>query len=147
HPACDLIADPGTEVLAVADGEVIRVPDVGFAEYKSKGTAKHPPCHSITFALEVKHKEAGFIARYCEIARALPAGVALHKTVKAGQVIATVGRQCGGSMLHFEMYGNTSRVDALTDEENHKYLYVSRAAYRRRSDLLDPTPYLDTWAS
>src|SRR5262245_27847477 len=72
HPACDLIAAPGTEVLAVADGEVIRVPDITFAEY----TDDDPPCHSITFALEVKHEKAGFIARYGEIAHALPKGVA-----------------------------------------------------------------------
>ena len=33
----------------------------------------------------------------------------------------------------------------LTDENNENYLYVPKATYRRRSDLLDPTRHLDQW--
>ena len=50
HAACDLIAPPRTEVLAMEDGEVIQ----------------SCPFWSGTDALEIKHK-GGMLIRYCEI--------------------------------------------------------------------------------
>jgi murein DD-endopeptidase MepM/ murein hydrolase activator NlpD len=139
HPACDLISPAGTPVLAVADGKVIRGP-YAFAKY----TCDHGRRTTTTFAIEVLHED--FIARYGEIASRLPSGVAVGYTVSEGQRIAEVGDQCGGCMLHFEMYKNTARLDNLTDYDNLRYLYVPNAMYRRRNDLLDPTSYLDAWA-
>ncbi len=56
-------------------------------------------------------------------------------SVARGQVIAFVGKlESGSSMLHFEMYAGTAS-GSLTVRGN--------PPYQRRSDLLDPTPYLD----
>jgi hypothetical protein len=49
-------------------------------------------------------------------------------------------------MLHFEMFQDTTRLEDLTNPSDQaKYLYVPQRNYKRRSDLLDPTPYLDAW--
>jgi murein DD-endopeptidase MepM/ murein hydrolase activator NlpD len=139
HGACDLIAPAGTEVLAVEDGEIIRGP-YWFVTYKDKSG-----CVTSTYAIDVVHEN--FIARYCEIALQLPEGLKKGYLVDEGQVIAKIGTQCGGSMLHFEMFKNTSRQDVLTDKSHDtKYAYVPQANYERRADLIDPTPYLNTWA-
>jgi murein DD-endopeptidase MepM/ murein hydrolase activator NlpD len=149
HPACDLAAIAGTEILAVADGTIHAGP-YKFAEYTF---TRDFQCHSITFAIEVRHEEAGFIARYSEISPNLPEGLGKGSSVREGQVIAFVGNQCGphgpgtGSMLHFEMYQNVGRLDDLTDKANTKFLHVKGTGYKRRSDLLDPTQYLDAWAA
>jgi hypothetical protein len=74
--------------------------------------------------------------------------------VKEGQKIATVGAQCGGEMLHFEMFRDRSRVpnytgwtEMLTDRSHAtRYLEAPQQNYERRNDLMDPTPYLDAWA-
>jgi murein DD-endopeptidase MepM/ murein hydrolase activator NlpD len=148
HPACDLVAAGNTEVLAVADGTIIRGP-YAFAEYRWED----PQCHSVTYAIEVKHPQAAFIARYCEISPRLADGLSKGQDVTEGQVIAFVGLQCGphgmgsGSMLHFEMYQDVNRLDDLTDRTNARYLHVKGSGYKRRSDLLDPTRYLDAWAA
>jgi hypothetical protein len=67
--------------------------------------------------------------------------------VKQGQLISYVGDQCGNTMLHLELFGDTDRNDEyLTNENNHSdYYYVSPTDYQRRNDLLDPTDYLDRW--
>ena len=85
--------------------------------------------------------------RYGEISPDLPKGVRKGVAITEGQVIASVGVQCGNSMLHFEMFDDPSRLDSLTDLSNQKYLYVPLANYQRRNDLLDPTGYLDRWYS
>jgi murein DD-endopeptidase MepM/ murein hydrolase activator NlpD len=118
HAACDLIAPLGTEIFAVDQGLVIRGPYVFY--------------HG-TYAIEVQHPL--FIVRYCEISGAAP-GVQSGTTVGQGQVIAYVGRMHVDSMLHFEMYGG-SGAGPLTQRNN--------LPYQRRSDLMDPTPYLDQW--
>ncbi|MFO1372573.1 MAG: peptidoglycan DD-metalloendopeptidase family protein [Candidatus Competibacteraceae bacterium] len=118
HAGCDLIAPKGTAILAVADGEVIQNP-----YYFYSGTN----------ALEVRHA-GGFVVRYGEISHAAQ-GVSAGKPVTRGQVIAYVGKlDSGSSMLHFEMYAGTAS-GALTVRSNQPF--------QRRSDLLDPTSYLD----
>jgi len=49
-------------------------------------------------------------------------------------------------MLHFEMYKGTG-TGYLSQTWNKKYDYVSGNKYKRRADLLDPTPYLEEWAA
>lgn len=120
HAGCDLIAPQGTEVLAVEDGVVTLGP---YAFYRG------------TYAIEVRH--ANFVARYCEISDTAE-DVAVGTPVKKGDVIAFVGRMRVSSMLHFEMYSGTG-TGPLTQRD--------RSPYQRRSDLIDPTPYLDQWAA
>lgn len=118
HAGCDLIAAKGTEILAMADGQVIQSPYYFY---------------SGTYALEVKH-DNGMVVRYCEISQTLPRGIKSGARVSCGQVIAYVGRlDSGSSMLHLEMYQGT-KSGPLTQTGN---------IYKRRSDLVDPTPYLD----
>lgn len=136
HGACDLVAPPGTKVLAVRDGRVIRsYPFVTYCE--------HTKAETTTWAIDVAHDR--FTVRYGEIAKELPKGVFAGAKIVEGQVIATVGVQCNGTMLHFELFDDPNRVEYLTDESSHKYLYVPQANYKRRNDLLDPTWLLDSW--
>ena len=86
-----------------------------------------------------------FIARYCELGR-IAEGI--HKGVKIseGQVIGYVGKLTHNAMLHFEMYKGDTH-GSLTDAKNSaNYAYVPTLNYMRRSDLLDPTLYLDMWS-
>jgi murein DD-endopeptidase MepM/ murein hydrolase activator NlpD len=117
HAGCDLIAPIGTPIRAVEDGTV----QAFYFFYHD------------TYALEVDHGE--FTVRYGEVTRRLPAGIRVGARVMRGQHIANVGRLSGGShMLHFEMYDN-SASGPLTVRRN--------PPFQRRSDLIDPTPYLD----
>jgi murein DD-endopeptidase MepM/ murein hydrolase activator NlpD len=141
HGACDLVVRAGTEVLAVFDGKIIQGP-YKFVRY----TSEKPSCDAWTYAIDVQH-ETSFVARYCEIAPNLAKGLTTGSKVDEGQVIAFVGAQCGGSMLHFEMFQDTNRKDDLTNGSHAtKYLYVPQANYERRNDLLDPTDYLNAAA-
>jgi murein DD-endopeptidase MepM/ murein hydrolase activator NlpD len=150
HGACDLIAPANTPVLAVARGTVW----FSGRFYTSKRTDRDPKsphfgeviCERELFQLVVVHDH--FIARYGEVALTLPPGIAKDKDVEAGQVIAFVGLNCASEqMLHFEMFGDVARRDALTvDPSPTKYKFVPWRDYQRRDDLLDPTPYLDRWA-
>jgi hypothetical protein len=120
HAACDLLAPKGTEILAMADGEVIRGPTYFY---------------SGTYALEVEH-DNGMVVRYGEISQLVPSGIKVGTSVSRGQVIAYVGQlQSGSSMLHLEMYKGTEE-GSLTQPGNN--------GYDRRSDVTDPAPYLDT---
>ncbi len=120
HAGCDLYAPAGTEVLAVADGKVVRGP---YLFYDG------------VYAIEVLHPGIG-IVRYGEIGKAA-GGVREGVEVRAGDVIAFVGkmRTVAQSMLHFELYRGEGH-GPLTD----------RAAlpYMRRADLEDPTAFLDS---
>jgi len=119
HAACDLLAERGTEILAIEDGKVIEGP-----YYFYEGT----------YALEVKHA-SGEVVRYGEILQTVPRGISPGARVSKGQVIAYVGQlNSGDSMLHFEMYKGTAN-GGLTD--------VDRWPFQRRSDLMDPTSFLD----
>ena len=116
HAGADLIADPGTPVRAVADGEMLQF----YVFYQG------------TYALEVDHYD--FVVRYGEVRYRQ---VDLGSKVKAGQVIADVGllRDSGNSMLHFEMYKGTLS-GPLTQGSVHPY--------QRRRDLVNPTKFLQS---
>ena len=126
-------------MLAVQDGTIIRGP---YEFLKIDDTKNN--CRSTTYAIDVLHDD--FIVRYAEIAQTLPDGLGVNSDVTEGQTIARVGVQCGGTMLHLEMFKDTTNLDPLTDRSHAtRYLYVPQANYERRKDLLDPTSYLDLW--
>ncbi len=119
HGACDLMAPPGTPVLAIDDGVVLCNP------YRF---------YDKTYAIEIQH--TNFIARYCEIRRQTEVG--LQSTVKAGQVIGYVGNQPGADMLHLELFSG-ARTGPLTTAKT-----VANQPFYRRKDMMDPTPVLDS---
>lgn len=129
HAACDLIAKKGSKIYAVADGLVLD---------------KHY-FYMDTYALVVHH--GFFIVRYGEIDKKLAEGTKVGFPVLEGQHIANVGLlSSGSSMLHFEMYLGTE-IGHFTQKSNKEnYKYVEPHNFQRRSDLLDPTPYLQEWA-
>ena len=138
HGACDLVAPAGTKVYAVRDGTVVRVyPFVTYCKDSANETT--------TWAIDVAHDR--FMARYGEVSKDFPKGIFKGAQVTEGQVIATVGMQCNGTMLHFELFDDPNRLDYLTDASAHRYLYVPQKNYQRRNDLLDPTFLLDSWFS
>ena len=128
HAGCDLIAKPGAPVYAIADGTIKS--DLYYF-------------YSGTFALNIDHDNV--LIRYGELLPAYAANKALNiltdivkdAKVKKGQLIGYVGKLISGSsMLHFEAYSNVA-VGNLTDRSK------SGGAYKRRSDLLDPTNMLN----
>lgn len=121
HAGCDLIAPVGTEIFAVADGVVTDADPSKVFYHKT---------HSIT----VRHDH--FTVRYCEV-KGFGKGIRLGTAVKAGDVIAYVGKMLTLSMLHFELY-STSLPGELT--------VLANKPYKRRSDLVDPTAFLDRLA-
>ena len=119
HAGCDLLAPEGTEVLAIDNGTVIQGPY---------------PFFDVVYAIEVQH-DSGIVVRYTEIQQTLPQGISAGARVSRGQVIGYVGLMTSGSsMLHFEMYKGTVSGELTTGS----------GPYRRRSDLMDPTSFLDT---
>jgi len=129
HAGCDLYAPVGRLIHAVRDGVVIRDPY---------------PFYAQTDALEIDHGD--FVIRYGEI----KPDCALRKgeEVKAGQVIARVGLLVGiqvpSAMLHIEMYDG-SASGPLTAPESASARRADGVPYLRRADLIDPTPFLNTW--
>jgi murein DD-endopeptidase MepM/ murein hydrolase activator NlpD len=79
----------------------------------------------------------GFVARYCEI-RGVANGIGRGSIVKAGDVIAFVGKMFVDSMLHFEIYSQPYGSGGLTNRNNQPY--------QRRADLQNPTSLLDRLA-
>jgi murein DD-endopeptidase MepM/ murein hydrolase activator NlpD len=138
HGACDLVAAPGTPVLAVEDGYVLYEPQ---KFYPREGP-------QITYEFAIRHA-SGFVARYCEIDSVVLAHPG--ETVKKGQVIGYIGDQPGTNrsatfdgfdMLHFEMYSGKATGSLSISTKDPK-----NGPYYRRSDLIDPTPYLRQWQS
>jgi murein DD-endopeptidase MepM/ murein hydrolase activator NlpD len=122
HAGCDLYAPIGTDILAVADGTVVRGP------YEFAGG---------TYAFEIDH--GSYLLRYTEIDKNTPAEIRVGCSVKKGQVIGHVGRFVAKDgtihhMLHFEMYSNMEK-GPLTNKSN--------PPFKRRKDLEDPTSFLD----
>jgi murein DD-endopeptidase MepM/ murein hydrolase activator NlpD len=130
-----MVAAPGTPVLAVEDGHVLYEPQPFFGDKVQ-----------MTYEFAIRHA-SGFVARYCEIDSVVLAHTG--DEVKAGQVIAYIGDQPGSNrsakhdgfdMLHFEMYSGKASGSLSTSSANAK-----NGPYYRRSDLIDPTPYLRKW--
>jgi murein DD-endopeptidase MepM/ murein hydrolase activator NlpD len=121
HAACDLIAPLGTPILAIEDGVVVL--EAGMPFFRG------------TFSLAIRHK-SGCVVRYCEI-KGVADGIRMGSVVRAGQLIASVGKMFVDSMLHFELYAGNAH-GPLTSREN--------PPFQRRSDLMDPTPLLDRLA-
>jgi murein DD-endopeptidase MepM/ murein hydrolase activator NlpD len=119
HAGCDLYAPHGTDVLAVADGCVVRGPYLFYDGVD---------------ALEIEHPGIG-IVRYGEI-QAAGCPVKARDQVKAGQVIAHVGKMAhvSQSMLHFELYAGT---------DDRPLTVRANLPYARREDLSNPTGFLD----
>ena len=120
HGACDLMAPVGTDVFAVDDGTVIRHP-------------YHFYLGPDVYAIEIQHRL--FTVRYGEVDRKTIL-VKAGDRVKKGQLIAKVGKVGKGSMLHFEMYSGKA-TGRLTIKPN--------PPFNRRSDLMNPEPFLDIW--
>jgi murein DD-endopeptidase MepM/ murein hydrolase activator NlpD len=118
HAGSDIYAPVGTPVIAANSGTIRHISPVFYRNVS---------------AIEINHPT--WVGRYCEIT--LVKGLKEGQQVKAGDVIGYVARIEGieASMLHFEMYDDQERTDPLTDR--------TRSGYERRSDLLDPTGFLD----
>lgn len=131
HAGCDLYFPVGTTIHAITDGVVVRNPSDFYAN---------------TDALEVDH--GAFIARYGEIKKGCR--LRLGDTVKAGDPIAQVGHLVGirvpSDMLHLELYSKTGTGD-LTCGRAASKKHTNGRMFFRRSDLIDPTPFLNTWKS
>jgi murein DD-endopeptidase MepM/ murein hydrolase activator NlpD len=121
HAGCDLIAPVGTPIFAVDDGVVMEAAEREF--YRG------------TFAVVVQHR--GYVVRYCEVKSVAP-GIRRGAVVRAGTVIAYVGKMFVSSMLHFELYRGPYGAGGLTNRKNQPY--------QRRADLLNPTTFLDRLA-
>lgn len=122
HAAADLYRTRNEPVVAAASGTVIRD-----RYYFYEGT----------YAIEVKHS-GGRVARYGEVTGQAAPGVGPNKSVAKGQVIGYIGKVssgCCSPMLHFELYAGTAS-GALSQ---------SGTRYQRRSDLMDPSPLLQSW--
>lgn len=123
HAAADLYRSVGDKIHAVAPGKVIRVSS--FYCGVSEITVEHA---------------GGRVVRYGETLFNYPSGISAGKKVKAGDHIASVGKlTCYHQpMLHFELYrGKGKNTESLTQR--------ARRPYQRRSDLEDPTKYIQHW--
>jgi murein DD-endopeptidase MepM/ murein hydrolase activator NlpD len=141
HAACDLIAPKGAKVFAVAKGEVIRNP-YEFYHGVQALEVRHTELLSYSLADGLLLPIFTFVVRYCEIGDAL--GLRKGAKVTEGQLIGHIGKMHRDSMLHLEMYADYTD-GPLTQRHNHVYEFVPNSNYQRRSDLLDPTPFLDAW--
>jgi len=119
HAGCDLYAPVGTVIRAMAQGKVLT------ACYEFYGG---------TYAIEIDH--GSFVARYGEIQKKDADKFKVGADITPGQVIGAVGKlnNYHESMLHLELYAGTG-TGALTVRSNKPY--------QRRSDLFDPTTWLD----
>lgn len=122
HAACDLYRFRNEPIYSVAPGKVLR------ALY---------PFYQETFAIEVVHS-GGFVVRYGEVTGKRAPGLQKGAPVRMGQEVGYMGKVssgCCAPMLHFELYSG-SGSGGLSTRGNK---------YNRRSDLMDPTPYLRRW--
>lgn len=131
HSGVDLFADDGDVVVAMEDGEVIAM----------------LPFHHDTWGVYVRNKD-GQVVNYGEVKKnswtefGFPLQVIEGETqtipVKAGQPLARVGVQSGGStMLHLETYdGDVTLADIRAG--NMRWHYGENAPL----GLLDPSSYL-----
>ena len=108
------------------------------AGQNGKGSIVETPVYDFylgTYAIEIRHPD--FLARYGELGKMeVTSNLKKGDTIKKGQIIGHVGelRGINMSMLHLELYSG-EEAGALTNRNN--------SPYKRRSDLIDPTPVLD----
>lgn len=132
HAGCDLIARPGTPVLAIDWGIVIRIPKTPFIK------------NTKLYSVVIEH--GAFIARYGEVEYPTLDLLYEGKEVHAGEMISRLARNNrGGAMLHIEFYSKDAGGEYY-QPYNKEYLNVKPRKYKRRADLLDPTPILDNLA-
>jgi murein DD-endopeptidase MepM/ murein hydrolase activator NlpD len=122
HGGCDLAAPVGTPVFAIDDGVVVEVSSK-FKYDTSVVSIEHGDIYDDDYC----------IIRYGEVDTIM---VQVGASVKKGDLIAKVGKQPGGTQLHLEMYSG---------DESGPFLQEKNPPYKRRSDIVDPTPYLDSW--
>lgn len=123
HGGVDLAAPAGTDVYAIDDGYVIEAAG-GFDAY---GT------HVISIEHGDIYDDDYCVVRYGEVGTPM---VQEGSTVFKGQLIAKVGKQPGGTQLHLEMYEGY---------ESGQFLQPNNLPYKRRGDIMDPTPHVDSW--
>lgn len=130
HAGCDLYFPSGTAIHAVADGTVIAGPYAFYAQ---------------TYAIEVDH--GSFIVRYGEVQSST--NVSVGMSVTKGQKIAKVGHLVGISvpsdMLHLEMYSKSAGGALTVTSAASSKKRSDGIPFFRRSDLIDPTPFLNQW--
>lgn len=122
HAASDLYRVKDEAIVAVAPGKVIR---------------DHYYFYQGTYAIEVEH-DGGFIVRYGEITGKKVEGLSVGMKLNMGDrlgYIGVVNSNCCVPMLHFELYKGDKKGP----------LSVVGNKYQRRSDLMDPTFYLQKW--
>lgn len=122
HAAADIYRYEDEPILSVAPGKIIRD-----RYYFYQGT----------YALEVVHS-GGFIVRYGEITGSGPEKIEKGSELKMGERLGSMGvvnSGCCRPMLHFELYEGTKK-GSLSQRGNK---------FQRRSDLMNPTPYLLRW--
>jgi len=123
HAACDLYRPVGERVNLVTNGKVIRGP---YLFYQG------------VYAIEVQHSN-GWVVRYGEVLGRRAPGVSAGAKLAKGQTIGYVGwisSRRAQPMLHFELFSGRA-TGSLTQRWRH--------GFQRRSDLMDPTPYLTKW--
>ena len=130
HAGVDLITPFGTPIYAVAKGKI--------ASYVNN-------FRNQTDAIVVIHDN--FIVRYGETTKKRIFKVG--DEVEQGDMIGEVGWVGKHQMLHFEMYSNTSNANGLTvmSQQPTEEFDAKLSPFRRRKDLIDPSPYLDLWKS
>jgi murein DD-endopeptidase MepM/ murein hydrolase activator NlpD len=95
HVGVDIVVDEGTDVRAIADGEVTDVNDTKTSGWSNDGTNSN-------IGLFVRHHSAergDFVALYGHVLR--DGAKKKGDRVKAGETIARIGHWEGGDHLHF----------------------------------------------
>lgn len=131
HAGCDLYAPLHATVKAITGGVVVE-----------KGSF-----YEGVDQISVSHPDIG-VVRYGEIIQ-IPKNLVVGGEVTAGmtlgiipQIITKRGSKLH-PMLHIELFKGTA-AGSLTDRGNSaNYSFVTVRNYQRRSDLLDPTAFLD----
>lgn len=122
HGGCDLAAPVGTPVFAVDEGYVVEI-GKNFKYETSVVGIGHGDLYEDDY----------IVVRYGEVDTIM---VQLGTKVERGQMIAKVGKQPGGTQLHLEMFRG---------DQTGEYLQENSLPFKRRADIIDPTPYLESW--
>ena len=129
HVAIDLYANFRDPVVACQDGKLM-------AHYKFCCKAKNPVTGAMEYPAQVSYSllvdHGNLVINYGEVDKDLANGLKIGDTVKAGQIIAYIGKNPGGSsMLHLETF-------AAGTKQNIRWEGGNTAP----KGILDPTQYL-----